>query len=328
MFIAGDEETGDVEPTQTPIDRSIAIGRQPPAAAPRMMSRQARRFVLLSVTLLVAACSSLQLGYNNADTLLAYSLDSYLDLDDQQERLARQRIGALHRWHRGTQLRDYATLLADAQAKLAAPVAAADVREFNDRINGHLATLGTRAAPDLAALALTLGSAQIERLADKLARDTSKTRRELVRFAGTESYEQRVERAIERAEDWLGTLSPAQQELIRSSLARRPDAREAWMQERERRSRDLVAVLDRIRRDQPPLATASGWLHDYFAELRQPRDEDRRARLMQMRDDNAALIAQLINTASSAQRAALTRKLRGYADDFNALAARGAGNGG
>ena len=307
-----------------PIDRSTGPARTAcPAGAPAL-SRHARRFVLASVTLLVAACSQLQLGYNNADTVLAYSLDSYLDLDDEQERLARERIGALHRWHRSTQLPGYVQLLNDAQKKIAGPVSAAEVREFNTGVNRALAALGEQAAPDLARLALTLKPAQVERLADKLAKDTSKDRRELVRFSGAASLEQRVERYVDQAEGWFGTLSPAQREVIRASLERRPDAQEAWMQERERRQRELVAVIARIRAEQPPLAAATAWIREYFAQLAEPRDPQRRARLAQARQENAELLAQLINSATPAQRASLAKKLRGYATDLDALAAKAA----
>jgi len=181
-----------------PNDRSTGPARGGPAAA---LGRQARRFLLASVALLVAACSQLQFGYNNADTVLAYSLDSYLDLDDEQERLAREQIAELHRWHRATQLPGYAQLLNDAQKKVAGTVTAADVLEFNSGVRRALAAIGERAAPDLAKLALTLKPAQVERLAERLANDTSKARRELVRFAGPESLQQRVDRYVEQAEN-------------------------------------------------------------------------------------------------------------------------------
>jgi hypothetical protein len=291
------------------------------------LGRQARRFVLASVALLLAACSQLQLGYSNADTVIAYSLDSYLDLDDEQERLAREQIGELHRWHRSTQLPGYVQLLNDAQKKVAGPVTAADVREFNAGVRRALMAIGEQAAPDLAKLALTLKPAQVDRLAERLARDTSKARRELVRFAGPESLEERVKRYVEQAEDWFGRLTPAQKEMIRASLARRPEAQEAWMAERESRQRELVAVMARIRAEQPPQATATAWLRDYFAQLAEPRDAERRAQLAMYREENADLVARLVNSATPAQRSALAKKLRSYAADLDALAAKGAAGG-
>ena len=303
-----------------PNDRSTGPARGEGATA--ALGRQARRFVLASVALLAAACSQLQLGYNNADTVIAYSLDSYLDLDDEQERLARSSIAALHRWHRGTQLPGYVQLLDEAQRKVAGPVTPADVREFNAGMRRALMAIGEQAAPDLARLALTLKPAQVDRLAERLARDTSKARRELVRFAGPESLDQRVERYVEQAEDWFGTLTPAQRATIRASLERRPDAQEAWMRERESRQRELVAVMARIRAEQPPLATATAWLREYFAQLAEPRDPQRRARLATYREENAELVAQLVNSATPAQRAALAKRLRSYAADLSTLATK------
>jgi Family of unknown function (DUF6279) len=216
----------------------------------------------------------------------------------------------------------YVQLLNDAQSKVAGPVTAADVREFSAGVNRALAAIGEQAAPDLAKLALMLKPEQIDRLAEKLANDTSKARRELVRFAGPESLEQRVERYVGQAEDWFGRLTAAQREMIRASLARRPSTQETWMQERERRQRELVAVMARIRAEQPPVETATFWIREYFAQLAEPRDAERGARLAQARAENAELVAQLINSAEPAQRAALAKKLRGYAADLGTLAAQ------
>jgi len=323
MFIAWERETQDVDASmQVPNDRSTALTRTEVAVTAVTLGQHARRFLMVSVTLLATACSSLQLGYNNADTLLAYSLDSYLDLDDEQERLARERIDALHRWHRSTQLAGYAQLLDSARAKVAGPVNAADVLEFNAKLRRQMAAIGDQAAPDLARLALTLRPTQIERLSEKLAGDSSKARLELVRFAGTESLEHRIERYSDRAEEWFGTLTAEQRALIRASLAQRPDAHEAWLLEREQRGRDLVALVTRIRAEQPPPSQATAWVRDYFAELSAPRDPLRRARLQRLRQHNAELVAGLISSATLAQRTLLAQRLRGYSHDFQALTSK------
>lgn len=99
------------------------------------------------------------------------------------------------------------------------------------------------------------------------------------------------------------------------------------MAERERRSRELVAVMARIRAEQPPPATATDWLRDYFAQLASPREAERRDRLATYRQENAELVAQLVNSATPAQRTALAKRLRGYAADLDALAAKAAAAG-
>lgn len=288
------------------------------------LARSARAFFAAGAALVLAACSSIQFGYNYADTLLLYSLDSYFDLDGAQEDLARARMRALLDWHRATQLRGYAALIETAQAKLAGPVSADDVLAFQEDVYARLAVVGDRAAPELAALALTLAPAQLERFGARLAQDTSKVRRELVRFAGRESLDERVQRYVERAESWLGRLDPAQRELIRGTLAARPDHQQFWMDERERRQQDLLAVLARIQRERPDQPTAAQWLREYLARLAMPAERERAERVVALRRADAELVARVVNGASVEQRAAVLRKLRRYAEDFAALAASGA----
>jgi hypothetical protein len=301
-------------------DRSTAPGANAASVAHRL-SAHARRFMLVSATLLVASCSSIKLGYNNAEWLLVYSLDSYLDLDERQETLLRERARTLVGWHRATQLRDYAQVLDATAGRLRNPVSADDVLAFQDQVNAKMAAVGAHAAPDLAELAATLTPAQLDHLSSKLANDTSKARRELVRFAGRESTEERVRRFIERAESWFGPLRPEQVELVRESFARRPVDQEFWMAERERRQRDIVDVLTRIRNERPAHDTATRWLREYFAQLVLPAEPARRERVLAFRRMNAELLAALLNGATPEQRASAQKKLRGYADDFTTLAA-------
>jgi hypothetical protein len=286
----------------------------------------AGRWLLLAVALCLSACSTgVRLGYNYAETLVAYSLDGYVGLTDEQQQLVKERATALVAWHRSTQLRDYAQLIESTRRKLDGPVSASDVLAFNQAINARLAALGERAAPDLAHLALTLSPDQIARMQRKLANDNSKARRELVQFAGKESLDERVKKYAERADYWFGSLSREQLELVRASLAQRPDNAGWWIEERERRQRELLAVLQKIQAERPSETTATQWLRTYFAQLQSPPDPERRRGIEQFRAGNAELIAQLLNSATPEQKAALSAKLGSFAGDFVALAAeRGA----
>jgi hypothetical protein len=279
-----------------------------------------RRWLLLA-TLLLAGCSAgVRLGYNNADTLLVYTIDGYVGLTAEQEQLVKERAGTLIAWHRATQLRDYAQLIEATRRQLDGPVTADDVLAFNQAINARLAALGERAAPDLAQLALTLTPEQIARMQRRLASDNSKARRELVQFAGKETLDDRVRKYAERADFWFGSLTREQLELVRASLAKRPDSATWWIEERERRQRDLVAILQRIEAERPSEDLAATWLRAYFAQLQHPGEAERRARVMEFRAVNAELIAQLVNTATSEQKTKLSNRLAGFAQDFVSLA--------
>lgn len=276
---------------------------------------------LLLAALALAGCSAgVRLGYSYADTLVLYSIDGYVGLSAEQEQLVKDRAGALVAWHRSTQLRDYAQLIETTRRKLADPVTPADVLAFNQAVNARIAALGERAAPDLAQLALTLTPEQIAKMERKLASDNSKARRELVQFAGKETLDGRVKKYAERAEFWFGSLSREQLDIVRASLEQRPSNASWWQEERERRQRDLVSLLQRIQSEKPNEATATDWVRAYFAQLQSPTDPERRRAVETFRAGNAELIAQLINSATAEQKAALSRKLGGFAEDFVSLA--------
>jgi hypothetical protein len=284
--------------------------------------------------LALAACSSIRLGYNNADTLLLYSLDRYFDLDDTQEKLAQERVRALLAWHRRTQLADYAQLLDDAQRRLdaspAAPLTGADVLALQGQMGTRLLTIGQQAAPDLALLARSLSDAQLQYFSDRLAADNAKLRKEREQaarrgdFSAEAQNAERIKRSLERARDWLGPLTREQEDLVRSAAQRRPDGEQRWLEERERRQRALVAVLQRIRVEQLAPDAGAALLTAYFNEIAEPVAAERRASVQSTREANAQLIAQLLNSATPEQKGALIKRLRGYAEDFTVLASQGA----
>ena len=328
MFIRDDYATGrdavgagHPSSTSSVAPREHADARGAVGCEPRSAGTVRRRFLALSVAFLVAACTAVKVGYNNADTLITHSADSYFDLDDDQAELVRTRVRELMRWHRRTQLAAYSELIQRAQSRVGGKVTTADVLGFQHEINGLMATIGERAAPDIAQLSTKVKPAQIDHFANKLAESTRKARRELVRANGGD--DQRATKSIERAEEWFGTLNREQIEMVRASLAARPEAQQWWIAERERRQRDAVTLLRRIAAEHPDEATATRWWRAYFAEIAEPRDPERRARVLQYREQNAALIAQLINSATPVQRTTVAKKLRGYADDFTTLATEG-----
>jgi hypothetical protein len=309
------------------IDASTGVRR---ARAGRLV----RTGLAVLLVFALAACTSLRLGYNNADTLLLYSLDRYFDLDDTQERLAKERVRALLAWHRSTQLADYAQVLDGAQRRLdaspAAPLTADEVLRLQGQLSERLLEIGRQAAPDLARLARSLSDAQMQHFTDKLATDNARLRKERAQAArrGDGSAEaqnaERIRRSLERARDWLGPLTREQEALVREAALRRPDGEQRWLDERERRQRALVAILERIRAEQMAPEDGAALLTAYFAELAAPAAAEQRAAVQAMRQANAQLIAQLLNSAAPEQKAALLKRLRGYADDFTVLASQGA----
>lgn len=261
----------------------------------------------------------MKLGYNNADTIALFQLGSYVDLTPDQELTIKERVNSLVAWHRSTQLRDYVAFLDKTRAKLGGQVTVADVMEFNQQLNARMMTAGDKAAPDIAHLALTLTPEQIDRAAKKVANEATKARREFVR-AEKNAGAERVKKYAERTESWFGKLTDEQKEIIRKSLASRPNEGTWWIDERERRQREFIALLRKMHAERPTEEAATRWVRTYFVQLNTTPDAERRARAESYRRGSAELIAQLINHATPEQRVALDKKLNDYAQDFKSLA--------
>jgi len=290
--------------------------------SPFSLGSGSRLLALGLFALLFAACSTIKLGYNNADSLLLHSLDRYVSLTDEQEQVVRQRVESLMAWHRATQLADYAAFVQHTRRRLDGSVTPAEILEFNESLNARMAALGERAAPDAAALALMLTPSQIDQVERKLVDDNIKARKQSAQEV-RQAVDERAKKYAERSEFWLGKLNAPQVQLVRASLANRPVDSLYWIEARERRTKDLVALMRRIQAERPSEAVAANWFRAYFRELARPSNADQRARAEAFRRDNAQLIAQLVNSASPEQRAHLDRKLSGFATEFVQLAQRG-----
>jgi hypothetical protein len=309
------------------VDRNIQVAPQRGGERTERLARRGaiRALAALAVSCLgaLAGCTmAVKLGYNNADTLVVYTFDSYLDLDDNQSRFLRQRTQALVAWHRASQLDEYARTLTRIDAQVGnGSVGAADVLGFIGMLDDRMVTIGDQAAPDLAQLAATLRPAQIDRLEQKLAQQADKSRRKADRLARPDVLDERVRTYASQAEPWFGPLSAAQRELVRASMAARPEAPRGWSDEVEQRGKDLARLAHRIAEGHPEPAVATQWVRDYLAHLAVPDDPKRRAFLEANRRANAELIAQLMATSTPRQRAAVQAQLARYAGDFTALRA-------
>jgi hypothetical protein len=290
--------------------------------SPVFPNRCGRLLALALLAVFLAACSTIRVGYNNADTVLLHSLGRYVALTDEQQTMVRQHVGTLMAWHRATQLPDYAAFVQRTLASLDGRVTPAEVLEFNAGLNARLVTLGERAAPDAAALALSLSPAQIDQLERKLIDDNVKARKESAKEL-RQAVDERAKKYAERAEFWLGRVSDEQRRLIRASLAEREVDSLYWIEARERRTRALVDLLRRIQAERPAPDEAARRFRAYFRELARPSDPGQRARAEAFRHDNAELVAQLLNRATPAQLAHLDRRLSGFQAEFTQLATHG-----
>ena len=272
--------------------------------------------LLFAVCLLLGACASFgRLGYDNFSTLALWRLDGYVSLTPDQRFRAGRAFDSLLGWHRSTQLEDYAQWLRGVQKQVAAgSVTEADIRGWREDIGRRAVPLIDRAALDVAQVSATLEPAQIARLKAELARDNDKLRKEWMPANRSERIAVRTRRYLDRAQFFLGSLTDSQKQLARRMAAEAPPVEDSWFAQRLGRQKDLIALIERIRAEQPGDAVATAWVKEHFARYTQWREGPERSVVESSLASGDAMTAALFAQATPRQREHLHRKLQDWID--------------
>lgn len=287
--------------------------------APNSLMRLLKSGVIVATSLLLTACSSLQLAYNYAPGLIAYRTNAYLNLDETQQALLDQELVTFTAWHDETLPRYTATLNAWAsRLSNSEPFTGPEILAMQETIEQQLQTIGTRAASQLAPLLVTLGPQQVKQLQLKFTDGNEEYYSDYLKNSDSPSnIKKRHARLTKRFEDWLGTLSPQQRKILITVSDNRAPIIEAWYSERKLRQQALIQLIQ-TQRNAPP-AQARQAFEDYLQSLNHYREPILNTQRDKLRLEWAQATAEVLNAASSEQKKYLQKKLRGYAQDFAAL---------
>jgi Family of unknown function (DUF6279) len=270
---------------------------------------------------LLAGCSAIRFGYNQAPDLLFWWLDGYADFDDAQSLRVRDGLAQWFAWHRRTQLPDYAGLLVRAQAELPADTTPQRVCRWWDDLRQRGERAAEQALPFAAEVMPTLKPAQIQHIERRYARINGEFRDDFLDKDPVRRQERSVQRAVERAEFLYGSLDAEQRALVARLVTASPFDADAWYAERLQRQQEALQMLRRLSTENAPRDTALATLRAYGERMaRSPREPYRRYQ-EKLETYNCAFAASLHNATTPAQRQAAVAKLKGWEADFRALSA-------
>ena len=269
---------------------------------------------LVAVLIALSGCSALQLGYNNADTLLHWRGGQYFDFQGEQKADFERRVQRFLAWHRKSEVPGYARLAEELAQRLARGVSQADLVWGYDAFQAQLRRSLRAGTTEIGPLLDGLSAAQIERFQDRLEKENRDFAKE---YGLGESPEDRrsmrVTRNIKRLEDWFGPLTDAQIERIQAYSTKAPLDVEYHDRDRKRLQRELLDMLRAKETRQKLVQWAVAW------------DQNRDPVFEALRKENLreyySMLLDLDKTLSPDQRTRAVKRLRGFGDDFTALAA-------
>ncbi len=193
------------------------------------------------------------------------------------------------------------------------PLSGKAADELDERIDGFLAWHRAKALPQYARLAADAARRINER---RFADDNRKFAREN-RGSEKDRRIRRTRRTEDALEDWVGKLSKAQVERVKQYAERAPLSDELRERDRKRVQADVLAII-RAREAQKRLPA-------YLENWDRGRDVAMLAANKAWRAELDKLLLDLDRTLTAEQRAKAVARLRGFSEDFSALAVAAAG---
>jgi hypothetical protein len=269
--------------------------------------RVGRALVACALFAFLCSCGS-RFVYNRLDWLSHYYVSSQVTLDRPQSRALQSDLDGFFEWHRRSELPRYAQFLDRMANDAAQPVSVAQLDAGQREVEGFMRTSAAHAAPDAARWLDGLRPEQVDELFSSLAEKDRKARAEYCEASPAERREKSAHRFVDRVEEWTGSLSRPQRELIRTRYVAlgRDDCEEIGARERSRG--EFRALVDRYR-STPEFATR---IADFLAH--RPADLAYRERFLR-------LLVDINHSLSPTQREQTVTHLRLYARELRGLAA-------
>lgn len=277
--------------------------------------------LLLVAAALLGGCSSVRLAYNNGAQLAWWWLDGYVDFSSEQAPRVKQGIAALLDWHRSSQLPAYTALLVTAQQQVLEPTTPELACRWQAQVRELLESTLQRALQLAAEQSAGLGEAQFKHLEQRYAKAIAEMRDDFLQPDPAERQAKSIERAVERAERLYGRLAPAQRQVLREGVLASPFDPALWLQERQRRQREVLETLRRLASDKADTDQRLAAMRKLASRTEFSPDATYRAYQLKLTDYNCALAARIHNAAPPAQRQQARETLQGWEEDLRALAA-------
>ena len=168
-----------------------------------------KKIILFSLSLfIISACSTTKLAYEYGDKFVSWQLDSYFELNDEQEDWVEERITIHLEWHRAQELPRYKRFLTDIQNSSEDGLTMSELDEGFFRFKEKQRRTFERLIPDAALFLTKLSAEQINNLERKMVEENEEMIDKVENRQ--ESIQEKQEEFLEEMEDWFGEFDSVQ----------------------------------------------------------------------------------------------------------------------
>ena len=275
-----------------------------------------RRLAIVSLLLLLSACSSTTFFYNRLDFLIPWYMGRYVDLDREQSVFLDERLLPFLAWHRNEELPRYLELLDQSEEMLAGPVVADDIARLSLAAEEAWLRVEQRGLEWMIELGAQLSDEQMAEFIDELRKRQLKYEKKYLTRSDEEYREDALDNLRDSLQDYLGRLEPSQRDALEVYVARLIRSDSVWLEERAGWIDRLEAMLQR----------EPGW-QQRLREAIRTREETVSEAYTATYNHNLAVIneavAETLNTRTDKQDRRLRREIEDLRDDLKVLIEQG-----
>jgi len=271
--------------------------------------------VLITLSLALGACSRVGLAYRNLDVIIPWTLSDYLDMNSEQKGWFNERLKEHLSWHCTTQLPGYLDWLDRLQAMVETnQVTDEALQARTQEAKKAIAQTAREITPSAIELLQGLDDQQVAEMNDAFAKDQRKRQEEYLKPSLDQQIKERGVRMDKRLNDWLGPLSPSQQQRVVAWSNALSDQNQQWIANRVHWQKQFSAAVAQRHSPEFPqrietllVNRESLWTADYRLAYANTEAQAR------------GLLVDLMAESTPAQRQRLLKKIDGVRKDFTDL---------
>ncbi|VVP76506.1 hypothetical protein PS918_01900 [Pseudomonas fluorescens] len=271
--------------------------------------------LVLTATLALGACSRMGLAYRNLDVIIPWTLSDYLDMNGEQKGWLNERLKEHLSWHCSTQMPGYLDWLDRLQTMVATnQVTDAALQARTEEAEQAIAETAREITPSAIELLQGLDDQQVAEMNEAFAKDQRKRQEQYLKPTLDQQIKERGQRMEKRLGDWLGPLTPSQQQRVAAWSNALGDQNTQWIANRVHWQKQFSAAV--AQRHSPQFPQRIETLLVNREQLWTPAYRQAFART---EAQARGLFVDLMAQSSPQQRERLLMKIEGVKKDFSDL---------
>lgn len=279
------------------------------------LTKALRPLLLIVASLLMLACSRIDLAYRNLDVLVPWSLGDYLDMNREQKNWLDQRLKQHLAWHCQTQLPGYLAWLDQIRQMVAEnDVTDQQLQQRTAEAREAIGRVTEAITPSAAELLRGMDDQQVHEMREAFSEDIRKRQAEYVDIPLARQIDRRAERMEKRLKPWLGELNAEQRVRVMAWSQALGEQNRQWIANRAHWQQQLSLALDQ--RHDASFGPRLAQLLQHKERLWTPQY---RAAFQNTEAQARSLLVDLMRQSSPAQRQFLQDRLSKVRADFSGM---------